>query len=82
MKKIMMVLIIAVGVSTSVFGQTSKSKTRAPEYFSLRPEVEKLYGYAHAVRIGDDLKISGAVSMDEKENLTAPGNLEQRMKNC
>jgi len=36
----------------------------APEYFLLRPEVEKAYGYTHAVRIGDDLKISGAVSMD------------------
>jgi 2-iminobutanoate/2-iminopropanoate deaminase len=53
-----------------------------PEYFLLRPEVEKIYGYSHAVRIGDDLKISGAVSMDEKGNLTAPGNMEQQMKNC
>ena len=52
------------------------------EYFLLRPEVEKLYGYSHAVRIGDDLKISGAVSMDDKGNLTAPGNMEQQMKNC
>lgn len=54
----------------------------APEYFLLRPEVEKLYGYSHAVKIGDDLKISGAVSMDDKGNLTAPGNMEQQMKNC
>lgn len=29
------------------------------EYFLLRPELEKLYGYSHAVKIGDDLKISG-----------------------
>ena len=34
------------------------------EYFLLRPEVEKAYGYTHAVKIGDDIKISGAVSMD------------------
>ncbi|MBS1813182.1 MAG: RidA family protein [Acidobacteria bacterium] len=54
----------------------------APEYFMLRPEVEKQYGYTHAVKIGDDLKISGAVSMDEKGNLVAAGNLEQQMKNC
>jgi enamine deaminase RidA (YjgF/YER057c/UK114 family) len=54
----------------------------APEYFLLRPEVEKLYGYSHAVRIGDDLKISGAVSMDDAGNLTAAGNMEQQMKNC
>jgi enamine deaminase RidA (YjgF/YER057c/UK114 family) len=53
-----------------------------PEYFLLRPEVEKAYGYSHAVKIGKDIKISGAVSMDDKGNLTAPGNLEQQMKNC
>ncbi len=53
-----------------------------PEYFLLRPEVEKSYGYSHAVKIGNDIKISGAVSMDDKGNLTAPGNLEQQMKNC
>ena len=54
----------------------------APEYFLLRPEVERSYGYSHAVRIGDDLKISGAVSMDDKGNLTAAGDMEQQMKNC
>ena len=53
-----------------------------PETFSLRPAVEKEYGYIHAMRIGDDLKISGAVSMDDKGILVAPGNLEQQMKNC
>ena len=52
------------------------------ETFSLRPAVEKEYGYIHAMRIGDDLKISGAVSMDDKGMLVAPGNLEQQMKNC
>ena len=52
------------------------------ETFSLRPAVEKEYGYIHAMRIGDDLKISGAVSMDDKGMLTAPGDLEQQMKNC
>jgi len=54
----------------------------APEYFLLRPEVEKAYGYTHAVRIGDDLKISGAVSMDAEGNPTAIGDLEQQMKNA
>ncbi|XVJ67254.1 MAG: RidA family protein [Lacibacter sp.] len=53
-----------------------------PEYFLLRPEVEKAYGYSHAVKIGNVIKISGAVSMDDKGNLTAPGNMEQQMKNC
>lgn len=54
----------------------------APEYFLLRPEVEKAYGYSHAVRIGDDIKISGAVSMDDQGNPTAVGDLEQQMKNA
>ena len=52
------------------------------EYFLLRPEVEKAYGYSHAVRIGDDIKISGAVSMDDAGKPTAVGDLEQQMKNA
>ncbi len=52
------------------------------DYFQLRPEVEKAYGYSHAVRIGDDIKISGAVSMDDKGNPTAVGDITQQMKNC
>lgn len=53
-----------------------------PEYFMLRPEVEKAYGYSHAVKIGNDIKISGAVSMDDEGNPTAIGDMEQQMKNC
>src|SRR6187399_187018 len=56
--------------------------TEAPEYFSLRPKLEKEYGYTHAVKIGDDLKISGAVSMNDSGIIVAPGNMEQQMKNC
>ena len=52
------------------------------EYFLLRPKLEKEYGYSHAVRIGDDLKISGAVSMDDNGVIVAPENMEQQMKNC
>ena len=48
----------------------------------MRPEVEKAYGYSHAVKIGNDIKISGAVSMDDKGNPTAVGDLAQQMKNC
>ncbi|WP_117880307.1 RidA family protein [Aureibaculum luteum] len=54
----------------------------APEYFLLRPEVEKAYGYSHAVKIGNSIKISGAVSMDDEGNPTAIGDLGQQMKNC
>lgn len=53
-----------------------------PEYFLLRPEVEKAYGYSHSVKIGNDIKISGAVSMDDEGNPTAVGDLAQQMKNC
>ena len=52
-----------------------------PEYFHLRPEIEKAYGYAHAVRIGDDIKVSGAVSMDDEGAPTAVGDLAQQMRN-
>ena len=51
-------------------------------YFNLRPALEHEYGYTHAVKIGSDLKISGAVSMDDSGKLVAPGNMEQQMKNC
>jgi enamine deaminase RidA (YjgF/YER057c/UK114 family) len=54
----------------------------APEYFHLRPEVEKAYGYTHAVKIGNDIKISGAVSMDAEGTPTAVGDLEQQMRNA
>ena len=57
-------------------------RNEAPEWFLLRPEVEKAFGYAHAVRIGDDIKVSGAVSMDDKGTPTAVGDLEQQMKNA
>jgi 2-iminobutanoate/2-iminopropanoate deaminase len=53
-----------------------------PEYFNLRPKLEKEYGYTHAVRIGDDLKISGAVSMNDSGIIIGAGNMEQQMKNC
>lgn len=57
-------------------------KSDTPEYFFLRPKLEKEYGYTHAVKIGNDLKISGAVSMDDQGIIVAPSNMEQQMKNC
>ncbi len=53
-----------------------------PDYFLLRPKLEKAYGYSHAVKLGNDLKISGAVSMNDSGIIVAPGNMEQQMKNC
>lgn len=60
----------------------AKPVTEKPEYFLLRPETEKAYGYSHAVKIGNDIKISGAVSMDDNGMPTAKGDLQQQMKNC
>jgi 2-iminobutanoate/2-iminopropanoate deaminase len=57
-------------------------QTETHEYFLLRPEAEKNYGYSHAVRIGEDLLVSGAVSMDDAGNPTSVGDLAQQMKNC
>lgn len=53
-----------------------------PEYFLLRPEVEKAYGYSQAVKIGNSIIVSGAVSMDDQGNPTAIGDFAQQMKNC
>jgi len=61
---------------------TNKKANETPDYFLLRPEVEKAYGYSHAVKIGNSIKVSGAVSMDDDGNPTAAGDLEQQMKNC
>ena len=44
--------------------------------------MEKDYGYTHAVKIGDDLKISGAVSMTDSGVIIGLGNMELQMKNC
>jgi enamine deaminase RidA (YjgF/YER057c/UK114 family) len=55
---------------------------KIPEFFNLRPEVEKAYGYTHAVKIGNSIKVSGAVSMDDEGGPTALGDFLQQMKNC
>lgn len=58
------------------------NQAEIPEYYNLRPKLEKDYGYSHAVKIGDDLKISGAVSMNDSGIIVSPNNMEQQMKNC
>lgn len=52
------------------------------EVFKLRPQVEDQYGYVHAIRVGDRIMISGAVSMDDHGRPTAAGDLRQQMHNC
>ena len=62
--------------------EVKATQSDTPEYFNLRPKLEKDYGYSYAVKIGSDLKISGAVSMNDSGIIVAPGNMEQQMKNC
>ena len=62
--------------------ETKEMQTDTLNYFNLRPKLEKEYGYSHAVKIGDDLKISGAVSMNDTGNLIGAGNMDLQMKNC
>ncbi len=53
-----------------------------PDYFSLRPALEKQYGYTHAVKIGNELIISGAVSMTDSGTVIGASDMEMQMKNC
>lgn len=68
--------------SQQVVAEVPTNAPEKPEYFLLRPEVEKAFGYSHAVKIGNSIKISGAVSMDDEGNPTAIGDMGQQMKNC
>lgn len=70
--------ILGTGCNNSDAPAATSVKTppnKAPEYFLLRPKLEKEYGYSHAVKIGNDLKISGAVSMNDSGIIVAPGNM-------
>ncbi|MEO5892608.1 MAG: RidA family protein [Ferruginibacter sp.] len=68
--------------STKPVAEATAKAVDTPVFFSLRSDVEKTYGYTHAVKIGSDIKISGAVSMDSAGVPTAKGDLQQQMKNC
>ena len=64
MKKILFLL----AVMLTSCSQQNKSSTKSllvQNTFLLRPEIEKAFGYSHAVKICNEIKISGAVSMDE-----------------
>ena len=53
------------------------------EFFQLRSqEVENRFGYSFAVKEGNIIKASGAVSMDGNGMPTAVGDFTQQMKNC
>lgn len=85
MKKVILLFLIFL-VTFSCQENNSKQSNiecnQEPEYFLLRPDIEKAFGYSHAVKICNQIKISGAVSMDDAANPTAIGDIEQQMKNC
>jgi enamine deaminase RidA (YjgF/YER057c/UK114 family) len=62
--------------------RAAMNTSEAPEYFQLRPETEQAFGYSHAVKIGNHITVSGALSMDDAGNPTAVGDFEQQMKSC
>ena len=82
MKKIIFILTILLFISCAQTENSNKSCDSDFEYLLLRPDVEKAYGYSHAVKLCNQIKISGAVSMDDEGNPIAVGDLEQQMKNC
>jgi len=65
----------------------TRNKTEArvlekPDYFLLRPELEKMYGYTQAVRVGNLVKIGGVVSIDDKGKPLGKDDFLKQMKNC
>ena len=81
-RSLLVIVICLLVFSVQSCKNTTNENNETPEYFLLRPELEKMYGYSHAVKIGDDLKISGAVSMDYDGNLIGEGDMDLQMKNC
>lgn len=82
---ILILFSLSIGLQSCEQKETEKEvfvEHEKPEYFSLRPDVEKAFGYSHAVKVGNSIKISGAVSMDDQGNPTAVGDFGQQMKNC
>lgn len=56
-------------------------QSEKPDYFLLHPKLEKMYGFSQAVRIGNAVKISGTISIDDEGKPLGKGNFLQQMKN-
>lgn len=76
------VMLLATAALLSGCSGHSSSESTAFDSFKLRPQVEDAYGYTHAIRVGDRIMVSGAVSMDHEGKPTAVGDLSQQMRNC
>lgn len=62
--------------------ETVIDKPEKPDYFLLRPGLEKMYGYTQAVRVGNIVKIGGIISIDDDGKALSKDNYLQQMKNC
>lgn len=58
------------------------AKPDKPEYFLLRPDLEKMYGYTQAVKIGNIVKVGGVISIDDKGSPIGKNDYQQQMRNC
>lgn len=74
-------------LSLTIYGCKQKAPTAVataakPEYFLLRPDLEKMYGYTQAVRVGNMVKVGGVISIDDKGTPIGKDDFPQQLKNC
>ncbi|WP_149272933.1 RidA family protein [Pareuzebyella sediminis] len=70
-------------LSFTLFGCKQETEnSERPEYFFLRPDLEKMYGYTQAVKVDNIIKVGGVISIDENGNPIAKDDYLQQMKNC
>lgn len=81
-KMVLLLLLFFMDISCNQKNQKEEAKPVVPDYFLLHPKLETTYGYSQAVRIGNLIKISGVVSIDDTGSPTAEGDFLQQMKNC
>lgn len=62
--------------------KVSVARTDAPAYFHLHPQMEKTYGLSQAIKLGDVIKVSGVVSVDDMGHPKGVGDFAQQFKNC
>jgi enamine deaminase RidA (YjgF/YER057c/UK114 family) len=58
----------------------SSSDVLSKETKGLGMPWERLYGYSHAVKIGDTVYLSGQVSHDDAGNFFAVGDMKSQMR--
>jgi len=62
--------------------QDTIEQSQKPSYFYLRPQLEKMYGYTQAVKVGNTVKIGGVISMDDQGKPLGTGDYLAQMENC